>query len=191
MEFLDPVFDVSPLAVDVLAEAIEQQLNDAHNVMIDELTGLSNRKGLIAVGEYFAGMARRSGTPLWALFFDLDGFKAINDVHGHATGDLALGRFAQSLVRAFRSSDVVARLGGDEFCVLMSGASADQVPEPLARLDAPLAQAEHGKTFELAYSVGVIAFDPERHAGIAEVLDSADRAMYVAKRARHLEAPTR
>ena len=167
-----------------LAGAVEQQLTHAHVAMVDELTGLTNRRGLIVIGDYMVGLSKRSKIPVCVLFFDLDGFKSINDVHGHATGDRALLEFSRALVSAFRKSDVVSRLGGDEFCVVMSDALESQAASPLARLDAALSHAGKGQPFKINYSVGSITYDPEQHATIASLLESADRKMYADKRVK-------
>jgi diguanylate cyclase (GGDEF)-like protein len=174
-----------------LAGAVEEQLTHAQTAMLDDLTGLTNRRGLTVVGDYLVGLSRRTGIPLSVLLFDLDGFKAINDVHGHAMGDRALVDFSRALVSAFRESDVVCRLGGDEFCVLMAEAPASEASAPLERLDAALSQASEGRPFRIAYSVGVIPLDPQRHGTIASVLDCADKQMYREKRAKHVLAPGR
>jgi diguanylate cyclase (GGDEF)-like protein len=168
-----------------LAGAVEEQLTQTQAAMVDALTGLTNRRGLVLVGDHLVEMAARSRIPMCALFFDLDGFKAINDVHGHAAGDRALLAFGHALVDAFRASDIVSRLGGDEFCVVMSDAREIDTHKVLERLDAALGRLGRGEPFEIEYSVGVTPFDPARHARIVDVLDGADRKMYVEKRSKH------
>ena len=86
--------------------------------LVDELTGLHNRRGFLLLAEKQLQIARRTGRPDLLLFVDLDGMKRINDEFGHEAGDAALRRTAAVLHAAFRTSDIIARLGGDEFVVL-------------------------------------------------------------------------
>ena len=118
------------------------------------------------------------------MFFDLDGFKAVNDTHGHAAGDALLKLFAKLLTTCFRATDVVARLGGDEFVVLMTG--SDNSAAPLERL-AKMTKAEsaHLKG-ELAWSAGSVVFDPDRHETLESLLAEADGKMYEKKVERRL-----
>src|SRR5213595_3982108 len=89
----------------------------------DELTGLYNRRGFLALAERQLKLARRSGRSLLLFFIDVDGLKEINDVFGHAEGDAALKCTAEALETTFRDSDVIARFGGDEFAALAIEAS--------------------------------------------------------------------
>src|SRR5215471_9810632 len=89
----------------------------------DELTGLYNRRGFLALADRQLKLARRSGRSLLLFFIDVDGLKEINDVFGHAEGDAALKCAAEALETTFRDSDVIARFGGDEFAVLAIEAS--------------------------------------------------------------------
>ena len=123
---------------------------------------------------------------LAVLFVDLDGFKTVNDRYGHATGDLVLRELADRISTVTRPSDLVARLGGDEFAVVISAARTelDTAVPSLARriievVDDPV-ETGH-RTVSLSASVGYVVVDTE--VGIEEALASADRAMYVAKRA--------
>ena len=149
---------------------------------MDELTGLSNRRGLEALAGHLLAVSRRSGTPATLLFIDLDHFKQINDDYGHAEGDRALVDFARLLSTSFRDSDVVARLGGDEFCVLLTGASTDSVCRPVAVLDEAVARWNAENPQRLAYSLGAVAYDPGEHRSLGDLLDQADRLMYERKR---------
>jgi diguanylate cyclase (GGDEF)-like protein len=120
------------------------------------------------------------------LYLDLDGFKAINDAHGHATGDELLGIVAARLTRAVRSEDVVSRLGGDEFaCLLPDGLSREQLIQVAQKLfDAVSAPAKIGTlTVTVRPSIGIATF-PADGASAEALLESADAAMYSAKRHR-------
>jgi GGDEF domain-containing protein len=91
--------------------------------MTDELTGLLNRRGFAGQLGRALAAARRSGPHGALLICDLDGFKAVNDQHGHAMGDAVLRHVTQLLMQHVRRTDAVARLGGDEFALLLVGAS--------------------------------------------------------------------
>ena len=123
---------------------------------------------------------RRYNRPLAVLYLDLDDFKAVNDTHGHQTGDAVLRLVADAIRRVVRQADLVGRLGGDEFAVLMpetDGAEADAVGR---RLVTELARAFRGSPTVTA-SIGVVSCTLTR-AESDDVLRSADQAMYEAKR---------
>ncbi|MDX1495776.1 MAG: sensor domain-containing diguanylate cyclase, partial [Longimicrobiales bacterium] len=159
-----------------LAELVENEFRALELATVDDLTGLTNRRGFHAIAYHSLALCQRVGKPAALLMFDLDDFKEINDTRGHAAGDRVLRRFADQLLTSFRDSDVVARLGGDEFCVLLSGASAQEAPNALAHLDDSL-QGD-GVESPIRYSVGVIEYDPEKHPNVATLLEEADRRMY-------------
>jgi diguanylate cyclase (GGDEF)-like protein len=169
-----------------LAAMVERELAALALATIDPLTKISNRLGLEALGQQTLALAQRTDKPVTAVFIDLDRFKEINDVLGHAAGDRAIVEMAELLLESFRDSDVIARLGGDEFCVLMSGARETGVGRPLARLDENLRQRNGSRDprFPLAYSAGVVLYDPARHVSLADLLGDADRQMYEHKRER-------
>jgi len=170
-----------------LAEMVERELVTLALATIDELTGLSNRRGFLAVSVHALAQCVRTQRDASLLFFDLDDFKQINDTLGHAAGDRVLTEFSALLREAFRDSDVVARLGGDEFCVLLTGASSDELEFPLQRFaDALVARNEASQlAYELNYSVGAVCFDPSRHRSPEDLLRDADAYMYRQKRAKH------
>lgn len=174
-----------------LAQMVEHEIALLQLATVDELTGLSNRRGFETLARHALGLAQRQASPATLLFFDLDRFKAINDLHGHAEGDAALRAFAQLLRQTFRESDLLARLGGDEFAVLViarPGGDIDPaLPRPGAALQRLLASVERFNAarlpgqWQLHYSAGAAAFDPAEHADAAALLAAADRLMYKAK----------
>ena len=87
---------------------------------LDDLTLLSNRRGFEALSQHALNVCKRMNKPASLLFFDLNDFKPINDIYGHAEGDRALKAFAEVLRDALRESDVIGRLGGDEFVALLT-----------------------------------------------------------------------
>jgi two-component system, cell cycle response regulator len=169
--------------------AIERQrlLREAGTTaLMDELTGLYNRRGLQAVGgPLFRGLGRlKKG--LMLLYLDLDNMKPINDAHGHEAGDQALRDVAELLRSTFRESDILARLGGDEFAVLAAGAAVDSAGLMEQRLRDNLADFNRRseRPYELALSVGAAHCGPDRPATLQALLSRADGLMYEQKQAR-------
>jgi diguanylate cyclase (GGDEF)-like protein/hemerythrin-like metal-binding protein/PAS domain S-box-containing protein len=150
----------------------------------DPLTGLANRALFTDRLRQAALATRRTGQAFAVLMLDLDGFKQINDRHGHDAGDLVLQRIASRLLAGLRDSDTCARLGGDEFAVLLptlkSAANATAVAErltELARQPIDLGQF----VVKVGASAG-IAICPEHAGTIDLLLSAADGALYAAKR---------
>jgi diguanylate cyclase (GGDEF)-like protein len=157
----------------------------------DELTGLYNRRGLLALAEQQIESAVRLRAGFNVLFIDLDRLKQINDTLGHAQGDQALRDCASLLRATFRKSDVMARIGGDEFAVLLIGRNRSHVPPAgaetaMARLwDAVERQAASGhRPYVLSMSMGHSHFDPEAPKPLESLLQEADQQMYAKKRER-------
>ncbi|MBY8964648.1 sensor domain-containing diguanylate cyclase [Algiphilus sp. NNCM1] len=150
---------------------------------IDALTGVINRRGLMPGLREKLQTAERHGHPVHVLFIDLDGFKAINDTHGHDVGDRFLMQVAQRLGDAVRAGDLVARYGGDEFVVVTTSAQPDALRDRLQRaLSAPfedrgLIIAPGGGSIGLT-SAEAGEVDAER------VLARADASMYLIKKTR-------
>jgi diguanylate cyclase (GGDEF)-like protein len=153
----------------------------------DSLTGLPNRVMLEDRLQQALARTEREGTNLALLFCDLDGFKPINDQHGHGAGDTVLCQVAERLTDGRRRTDTVARLGGDEFVILLADLD-DAHAATAARLVAEQCLATMGKPFEvdgkmltLGISIGITL-----HAGASvsttRLLSQADVAMYQAKR---------
>jgi diguanylate cyclase (GGDEF)-like protein len=174
-----------------LAEMAEQELTALRLATTDDLTGLSNRRGFIALAQQALAMCRRVKQTACLSFFDLDGLKAVNDRFGHAAGDELICRFANVLVHAFRDSDVIARLGGDEFVVLMTYCS-----EAVAPIQRRLQEAidERNATLPgeqaIQFSVGTVKIDPVVHRSIDEWLHDADTLMYRRKQEKRRGAGT-
>ncbi|MBM7864919.1 GGDEF domain-containing protein [Lentzea nigeriaca] len=152
-----------------------------HEATHDPLTGVANRS-LFRDRLESALAVRDRARPLILLFIDVDGFKAVNDNHGHAEGDIVLRNVAARLQNSVRQEDVVARLGGDEFGVLVDGGDADDIGSRL--LDALAHPHEvHGRVHHVHASIGVAQrFSYDSTVTADEVLGAADAAMYTAKR---------
>jgi diguanylate cyclase (GGDEF)-like protein len=154
----------------------------------DQLTGLYNRRGFLALGERQLKLGHRSGREILLFFADVDGLKKINDELGHAEGDLALLCAGQVLEKTFRDSDVIARFGGDEFAVLALEVSGHSESTIRARLEQNLKElnARHSR-YALSISLGAVRFDPtssRSSTSIEQLMIRADEAMYEAKRRR-------
>jgi len=150
----------------------------------DPLTGLANRNLQQISIEYALRAVRRSKLSGAVLYIDLDGFKAINDGMGHATGDRVLVETAKRLTECLRETDRVARLGGDEFCVLLDGLHRREEAVAIARiivsaLGEPI--AIDGKSVCTGASVGIAHFASDHQETLSTILHKADEAMYIAK----------
>jgi diguanylate cyclase (GGDEF)-like protein len=173
-----------------LAITVEHELAMVQLAMLDELTGLSNRRGFVLQLEQTLALCRRLERSALLLYFDLDRFKQINDLHGHSEGDRVLRDFAELLRQTTRGSDVLGRLGGDEFVALLPGADTTDRDHVLQRLDQALADynADAQRDWLLGYSVGWALAPEGRAASAAELMAAADQQMYLQKRQHRSEA---
>lgn len=186
------LIDVEPRTLDEtdrellrdLTRMAEQEIAAVQLATMDELTLLSNRRGFMALGQHALSLCARLERPASMQFFDLDGFKQINDQFGHAEGDRALVSFSALLMQNFRDSDVVGRLGGDEFAVLMTNCTDEASKASLRRLeqavDAHNRSSQRG--YQIRFSVGAVDYEPIRHGSINAMLADADALMYERKR---------
>jgi diguanylate cyclase (GGDEF)-like protein/PAS domain S-box-containing protein len=154
----------------------------------DALTGLANRILLADRIERAVAGARRNRSSTAVLVMDLDGFKQVNDAHGHHVGDDLLRKVGARLARGMRDADTVARLGGDEFVVLVPELEGPDRAEPVARrvmrlFERPFAVA--GGKIHVGVSIGIGTY-PRDGADAKTLLVAADAAMYRAKRKKEL-----
>lgn len=163
-----------------LARIVERELSVMQLATTDELTGLYNRRGFETLATQALRLCQRVDGPASLFYFDLDGFKVVNDRFGHAAGDQVLTLFGEALRETFRESDVLGRLGGDEFVVLATNIDAPNANELLTRVKSALARHDGilapGQGID--FSVGIAHFRPEEHKGVAELLHEADELMY-------------
>jgi diguanylate cyclase (GGDEF)-like protein len=180
-----PVSELLMRAVRCAAKQYMLQAELGSLALTDELTGLYNRRGFMALAERQLKLGRRSGRGLLLFVMDVDRLKHINDSFGHFEGDCVLKRTAGALEETFRDSDVVARLGGDEFAVLAIEAAGHSEASIRARFFERLksVSAEQSRC-EISVSLGLARFDPCSHASIEELMMKADKAMYEQKRHR-------
>jgi len=150
---------------------------------IDELTGLYNRRGFLTIGAKQAKISKRTKDNMLLMFVDLDGMKWINDSLGHAEGDIALLETAQVLKDTFRESDIIGRLGGDEFAVLATLTNHSDASSINARLDQQLDKLNRrgSHRYKLTLSTGTVDYGPDETASIKEMLERADKLMYMHK----------
>jgi diguanylate cyclase (GGDEF)-like protein len=154
--------------------------------LVDELTGLYNRRRFFVLAEQYFKLAARTKKRLSLLFIDMDNLKWINDHYGHSEGDQALIELANILKRSFRESDIIARIGGDEFVVLSE--STDESNEILTtRLCENIRDynAKGSRPYTLSISVGMTQSDPNHPISIDELLSKADASMYAQKRKKN------
>jgi diguanylate cyclase (GGDEF)-like protein len=152
---------------------------------IDPLLDILNRRGFERELARSLAYVRRYGTAAALAMIDLDGFKAVNDRHGHAAGDALLRAVAAALRAHVRASDVVARLGGDEFGVLLWNIDEGRAAAKVLELEDIIARAraDHGEaTLSVGASAGAVALDANATADA--IFDAADKAMYARKNAR-------
>jgi diguanylate cyclase (GGDEF)-like protein len=151
----------------------------------DVLTGLPNRRALLETLPEAMCRAQRVARPAALLFIDMDGFKAVNDTHGHEEGDELLRQFGARLAQAVRKTDMVARLAGDEFVVVLEMLADPADAEDTARkllegVRAPFGL--HTTSVCVGASIGVAVFAPDDAHDLDAWLARADHAMYAAKR---------
>lgn len=172
----------------VLLSSIDKRksvLNEAVRMMnIDDLTGIGNRRLL----KSHFWRQRQQNTGMALIFLDLNGFKIINDTHGHETGDEVLRIIAQRLRNSLRPGEAVARLGGDEFAVLLDTGDQAAARAIAARLkEAIVRPISVGENTALVTTSLGIAFFPEDGSSFEALSASADRRMYEDKARSRLE----
>ncbi len=149
----------------------------------DQLLPLLNRRAFVRELTRYISFADRYGTPATLIYFDLDGFKQVNDTYGHTAGDAVLQHFAETLLHQTRDTDVVGRLGGDEFGVLLSHVNLEQGLKKADQLTEKLkAQPTiwKGQSIPTTFSHGAFELKSGDTADLA--IARADEAMYAHKR---------
>jgi diguanylate cyclase (GGDEF)-like protein/PAS domain S-box-containing protein len=157
----------------------------AHMAQHDYLTGLPNRMFLSENMPRVIGLADRRRKQVALLFIDLDHFKDINDRYGHAIGDQLLQSVSERLKRRVRSSDIACRMGGDEFVIMLAEIDSPQDAESVAKmLLSELSEPFHfgDKELNISLSIGISIY-PDDEKNIDTLLQFADSAMYIAKKA--------
>jgi len=168
-----------------LLMAIDRLRNEVADLaLLDDLTGVGNRRRLLQRLTEECAISERCGEPFALLVIDLDGFKAINDTHGHAAGDACLQHFTLMTQTRLRAGDMLARTGGDEFCVVLpastlrEGAMIARRIVDICRKDA---EGCVGTDIPIAVSIGVAQWTRDMGAFPDRLIAAADHALYVAK----------
>ncbi len=152
---------------------------------VDPLTETLNRRGFERELKRSLAYVKRYGVSAALIYLDLDGFKPVNDRHGHAAGDAVLRAIAAALIRKVRTSDIVARIGGDEFVVLLWNVTEDEAAAKAAALEATVYATPvrwSTSTLVVGASAGVTPIGPLDSP--ADLLARADAAMYARKAQR-------
>jgi two-component system cell cycle response regulator len=173
-------------------ELVEQTRRLETLVFEDTLTGLANRRYILAQLSALVSGARRHGRPLSAAIIDIDHFKAFNDRYGHAAGDQVLVAAATAMRGHLRAEDHLGRLGGEEFLAILPDTDVEAAGRVMEKLRCEVAAApavHEGRTLRVTASIGTATWDGESPH---ELLHRADEALYAAKAAgrdRALSAP--
>lgn len=163
-------------------ERINRQLEEA--ATHDYLTGLSNRRLFIELGEKLLSLAARHCQTIALIFIDLDNFKQVNDSHGHAVGDRLLIRVADTLTQHVRKSDVVSRIGGDEFLICLNELRHEQDIQHISNgllNDIAAIDDIDGRKVNIGASIGVLTVQAREDMELLPLVEQADGAMYRAK----------
>jgi diguanylate cyclase (GGDEF)-like protein len=168
------------------------QLEVLNQALVDDLTGLKNRRGFLSLGQHQLKLACRTGQRVLLAFFDLDGLKRINDTLGHQEGNRALIDAAGVLKDSFRQSDILARLGGDEFAALIVDSLSDKAETVTRRIQEKLnaLNASSGRSYDVSFSVGIVAADPTHPTNLETLLSQADALMYQEKKNKPVSRKT-
>jgi diguanylate cyclase (GGDEF)-like protein len=188
VDYISKPFDdtIVKLRVHHQIRIVNQLRTIEHLSMMDQLTGIANRRNFDNRLRAEWGRAMRENIPISLLIMDVDHFKDYNDTYGHQQGDKALCLIANVLVNTLkRTSDFAARWGGEEFAVLLPNtdsagglAIGDQIRKNIEKSEVP---CENGDTTTLAVSIGVNAHIPTTDCSIGDFFSGADRALYNAK----------
>jgi diguanylate cyclase (GGDEF)-like protein len=154
--------------------------------LLDDLTGVGNRRQLVQRLTEECARSERSGQPFALLVIDLDGFKGVNDTYGHAAGDACLQHFTLMAQTRLRPGDMLARSGGDEFCIVLPSSTLREGAMIARRiLEVCRADAEQctGGDIPIAVSIGIAQWSREMGAFPDRLIAAADHALYDAKKA--------
>jgi diguanylate cyclase (GGDEF)-like protein/PAS domain S-box-containing protein len=185
----------SPYAIQWIARDItsrKKSMEELHSLsIIDDLTGLYNRRGFLTLAEQQLRLANRMNKDMLLLFTDIDNLKLINDKLGHHEGDSALIDTANILRQTFRGSDIIARIGGDEFVVLTIDASSGAAETVTKRLqdNLDMYHRKNGHNYRLSLSTGITMHHAEESCSVSNLLESADKLMYHQKRSKQHRLP--
>ena len=167
-----------------LAQTAQRELASVQLATLDELTGISNRRGFVTLSKHALSFCKRNDISVSLVFLDLNKFKPINDTYGHAEGDKVLINFAGEMRKTFRTSDLFARLGGDEFVVLFMKQTREQAQLAIDRFQKNIDALNEliNDDYTVSFAHGIVEFNPEVHTSIEDMLDESDSLMYEQKK---------
>jgi diguanylate cyclase (GGDEF)-like protein len=169
-----------------LLMAIDRLRNEVADLaLLDDLTGVGNRRHLVQRLSEECARSARSGEPFALLVIDLDGFKAVNDTHGHAAGDACLQHFTLMAQTRLRAGDMLARTGGDEFCIVLPSSTLREgamIARRVLQVCHSDAEACVGSEIPIAVSIGVAQWTRETGTFPDRLIAAADHALYAAKK---------
>ena len=182
--YFEKPFDPATVATAVAAK-LQRSAELTRGSSIDHLTGLPNRAAFTNAFARAAQLALRSHEPLTVGILDVDRFKSVNDIYGHATGDRVLRRLASVVSQSLRASDLIARWGGEEFAVFFPNTDLKEarmaLNKALKAFRAEKFSARGGRTFQVSFSAGLAEF--KQGISIEQSIANADRFLYLAKAA--------
>lgn len=165
----------------VLREREEKERSERESIeklaLIDSLTGIFNRRAFYQIFSQDISEMRRNGTTISLIVFDIDGFKQINDSHGHAFGDMVLKQVTSRFQIMLREEDNIFRLGGDEFAIVMK-TDKKQAFSAIGRI---LKEISNNTRPRITLSGGIVEINPYESISIDDVVRQADKALYLAK----------
>jgi diguanylate cyclase (GGDEF)-like protein len=169
-----------------LLMAIDRLRNEVADLaLLDDLTGVGNRRQLVQRLTEECARSDRSGEPFALLVIDLDGFKMVNDTHGHAAGDACLQHFTLMAQTRLRPGDLLARSGGDEFCIVLPSSTLREgimIARRVLDVCRQDAEACVGNDVPISVSIGVAQWNREVGAYPDRLIAAADHALYDAKK---------
>lgn len=169
-----------------LAFIVEDEFQVINMAMTDSLTDIPNRRGFYHRGEKRFREFQHSNSAFSILYFDLDKFKPINDMWGHAEGDEVLRVFSAQLRQLMGPKDVIGRLGGDEFAVLLASGKEPLMFQNRLRENLNAWNQQSGKPYNINYSYGVITSSLNKYRSLMEMIKESDSVMYSEKRRKKL-----
>jgi diguanylate cyclase (GGDEF)-like protein len=166
-----------------IAKIAEAELQALELAIIDELTGIYNRRGFLSAAAQAMSLCQRQKLPMTLVFLDLNEFKPINDRFGHAEGDKALQLFARLLETVCRETDLVARIGGDEFVLLLANADKPAAENVFLRFSQLVEEANQAQQlgYAISFSHGMVSLDVDKHRQLADLIAEGDTLMYQRK----------
>jgi diguanylate cyclase (GGDEF)-like protein len=162
-----------------LGRLIESELESMNLATSDALTGVSNLRGFVEIGQYLLALATRLSHGVELLYLDVEGFGAFNERHGREEGDRLLIEVARLLLASFRDGDLIGRVGQDEFAVLLSGATETIRNQALHRLEVELDRLNMMRPLECRFTVksSAVTYDPVQHPSLDALVHDAEQRL--------------